>query len=181
MCICIGGEAPTQGDLWSLLQPIGFGIGFWKIEKVFLSVNTHTHTRTRTISLSLSPCLPLSLSPSRPLSFHLAHHPRSPLSSHPPTFQTSDVDFFYFFSSLPSSRQVMSNFPGKKNPLNVCVCVCVHAHTHTHTHTHTYTHWQVMSDFPGKGAQLTGINSEKCSLELYKRTHSIVREHILSN
>eukprot|EP00802_Teleaulax_amphioxeia_P019514 Tamp_19752.p1 GENE.Tamp_19752~~Tamp_19752.p1 ORF type:complete len:401 (+),score=50.60 Tamp_19752:112-1203(+) len=29
-----GGEAPTQGDLWSLLQPIGFGIGFWKIEKV---------------------------------------------------------------------------------------------------------------------------------------------------
>ena len=29
-----GTEAPSQGDLWSLLQPIGFGMGFWKIEKV---------------------------------------------------------------------------------------------------------------------------------------------------
>ena len=29
-----GGIQPSVGDLWSLLQPIGFGVGFWKIEKV---------------------------------------------------------------------------------------------------------------------------------------------------
>jgi drug/metabolite transporter (DMT)-like permease len=29
-----GGKPPSTGDLWSLLQPVGFGMGFWKIEKV---------------------------------------------------------------------------------------------------------------------------------------------------
>jgi len=29
-----GGSAPSTGDLWALLQPIGFGMGFWKIERV---------------------------------------------------------------------------------------------------------------------------------------------------
>lgn len=29
-----GGVSPSIGDLWSLAQPIGFGVGFWKIEKV---------------------------------------------------------------------------------------------------------------------------------------------------
>ena len=29
-----GGVQPSMGDLISLLQPIGFGVGFWKIEKV---------------------------------------------------------------------------------------------------------------------------------------------------
>jgi len=29
-----GGVQPSIGDLWSLFQPIGFGVGFWKIEKV---------------------------------------------------------------------------------------------------------------------------------------------------
>jgi len=28
-----GGSAPSSGDLWALLQPIGFGMGFWKIER----------------------------------------------------------------------------------------------------------------------------------------------------
>ena len=29
-----GAVQPSVGDLWSLLQPLGFGLGFWKIEKV---------------------------------------------------------------------------------------------------------------------------------------------------
>jgi len=29
-----GGSAPSSGDLWALLQPVGFGMGFWKIERL---------------------------------------------------------------------------------------------------------------------------------------------------
>ena len=52
---------------------------------------------------------------------------------------------------------------------------CTHTHTHAHTHAHTHMHTYRE---PGTPVQEEGMR-DKGDLLKGKRTHSIVREHIL--